>query len=95
MARFAAKNIVANGYAKECTVSVAYQFGEENPIMLCASTDVPSSDSKITSILNNAFDFRPQAIIERLNLRKTNYRPTSTYGHFTDSSYPWEKIIRL
>src|SRR3990167_9240624 len=33
MARFAAKNIVANGLAKECLVSVAYAIGRAEPLM--------------------------------------------------------------
>lgn len=94
MCRFVAKNIVANGYAKECLVSVAYNFGEENPAMLHVLTD--SFDSrKIMEIVKRNFDFRPQAIIERLNLKNTKYLPTSTYGHFTNTSYPWEKIERI
>lgn len=94
MCRFVAKNIVANGYAKECLVSVAYNFGEENPAMLHVLTD--SFDSrKIMEIVKRNFDFRPQAIIERLNLKNIKYLPTSTYGHFTNTSYPWEKIERI
>lgn len=34
-------------------------------------------------------------VIERLNLKKTKYLPTATYGHFTDPSYPWEVITEL
>jgi len=39
------------------------------------------------------FDFRPSAIIERLNLRRPIYRQTAAYGHFgrTDVDLPWEK----
>ena len=75
MCRFVAKNIVANGYAKECLVSVAYNFGEENPAMLHVLTD--SFDSrKIMEIVKRNFDFRPQAIIERLNLKNIKYLPT-------------------
>ena len=51
--------------------------------------------SQIKNIVETNFDFRPQAIIERLNLRKTKFMPTSTYGHFTNPDYPWENIIQL
>ena len=38
------------------------------------------------------FDFRPQAIIEHLNLRKDIYLPTACYGHFGKKGLPWEEI---
>jgi S-adenosylmethionine synthetase len=40
-ARFVAKNIVANGYATECTIAVSYKFGEESPSMLTVCSDNP------------------------------------------------------
>lgn len=94
MCRFVAKNIVANGFADECCVSVSYNFGEEKPGMIHVETGTNSSN-KIISMVESKFDFRPQAVIERLNLKKTIYQPTATYGHFTNSAYPWEQIIDL
>lgn len=94
MCRYVAKNIVANGLAKECCVSVAYNFGEENPIMVNVETDRNDANNVSKIILQN-FDFRPQAIIERLELKNIKYQPTATYGHFTNNTYPWEKIIEL
>ena len=94
MCRFVAKNIVANGYAKECCVSVAYNFGKESPSMLHVVTDGVSS-SAIIDMVRRKFDFRPRAIIERLDLKKTKYMPTATYGHFTNPDYPWEKVISI
>ena len=92
MARFVAKNIVANGYAHECFVSVAYEFGEEKPSMLVVKTD---ADVDLTDFVNKKFDFRPKAIIERLSLKDLKYLPTATYGHFTNTNYHWEKIISI
>ncbi|MFV0331538.1 MAG: methionine adenosyltransferase [Dysgonomonas sp.] len=69
MARFVAKNIVANGFAKECKVSVAYTFGESNPAMLTISTEKEENSSKLSNFIRTKFDFRPLAIIERLELR--------------------------
>ncbi len=94
MCRFVAKNIVANGLAKECMVSVAYKFGAENPVMIYVLADGTYS-SKVMKIVEKNFDFRPQAIIERLNLKSVKYLPTSTYGHFTNKGYPWEQIEEL
>jgi S-adenosylmethionine synthetase len=93
-ARYVAKNIVANGLAKECCVSVSYDFGKEQPAMVYVTVDGIFS-SQIMHIVKKNFDFRPQAIIERLNLKNTKYLPTATYGHFTNPNYSWEKIIKL
>lgn len=94
MCRFVAKNIVANGLARECCVSVSYNFGEENPAMISIETNQHTS-SNISKIVLQNFDFRPQAIIERLNLKNIKYQPTATYGHFTNPTYPWERVIEL
>lgn len=92
MARFAAKNIVANHFAKECTVSVSYAIGKVEPLMIEAINEKGES---IADLVRAHFDFRPKAIIERLDLRKPIYRQTAAYGHFTNASLPWEQIIEL
>ena len=94
MCRFVAKNIVANGLAEECCVSVSYNFGDERPAMVSVDTNKGYSGS-LSQMVSQNFDFRPQAIIERLGLKKVRYISTATYGHFTDSNYPWEEIIVL
>jgi methionine adenosyltransferase len=93
MARFVAKNIVANGYAKECLVMVAYEFGEKNPSAIRIECDNKTCRSAFLEKILYHFDFRPESIVERLGLRKTRFLPTSTYGHFGDERYPWEQII--
>ncbi|MDD5251053.1 MAG: methionine adenosyltransferase [Patescibacteria group bacterium] len=90
MARFAAKNIVANGHAKNCLVSVAYVIGKEEPVMLRA---VGGDGRDLTGYLKDQFDFRPRAIIERLGLRRPIYRQTAAYGHFGRDGFPWEHIV--
>lgn len=89
MARFVAKNIVAHGFAKSCLVSVAYAIGKAEPVMVEA---INEKGKKIRSLLKY-FDFRPLAIIERLNLRRPIYLQTATYGHFTKAYLPWEQIV--
>lgn len=92
MARFAAKNLVANGYAKECVVSVAYAIGKVEPLMVEA---VNEKGESIADLVTKYFDFRPIAIIERLGLLKPIYRQTAAYGHFTKAHLPWEQIVKL
>lgn len=92
MARFAAKNIVANGFAKECLVSVAYAIGRAEPLMIEALNE---NGESITHLIKKHFDFRPAAIIERLDLRRPIYRQTAAYGHFTANDPPWELTVKL
>ena len=92
MCRFAAKNLVANGYAKKALVSVAYAIGRAEPVMVEAFDD---KGKNLTKIVTKNFDFRPQAIIERLDLRRPIYRETAVYGHFGVKGRPWEEIIKI
>jgi S-adenosylmethionine synthetase len=89
MARFAAKNIVAQGFAKQCLVAVAYAIGRVEPVMMEAFDE---NGESLTGLLRGKFDFRPQAIIERLNLRRPIYFQTAAYGHFGKTNLPWEQI---
>lgn len=92
MARFAAKNIVAGGYAKNCLVSVAYAIGKAEPVMLQARD---SRGRDLTRLLKEKFDFRPRSIIEQLDLRRPIYRDTAANGHFGREKLPWEEIIDI
>lgn len=92
MARFAAKNIVANGHAKECLVSVAYAIGRADPVMVHAENE---EGKDISGVLKGKFDFRPQAIIERLGLRRPLYFKTAAYGHFGREGFSWEEVISI
>ena len=94
MCRYVAKSLVANDFATECQVAVSYNFGEDRPAMIVVTADGEYSE-KITKFVKSKFDFSPNSIIERLNLRFTKYYPTSKYGHFTDPKYEWEKICEL
>jgi len=92
MARFVAKNLVANGYAKQCLVSLAYAIGRAEPLMVEAINEKGES---LSEIAKSKFDFKPKAIIEKLNLRRPIYLQTAAYGHFGKADLPWEKIIKL
>ena len=90
MARFVAKNLVASGRAKECLVSVAYAIGKVEPLMVQA---INEKGEDLSALAIEKFDFRPQAIIEALNLKKPIYQQTAAYGHFGKAGLPWEDII--
>ncbi len=94
-ARYVAKNIVAAGLAKKCMIWVSYCIGVANPTSInidCYGTEyVPVK--QIEKAVLEVFDFRPNAIIENLNLKKPIYRKTAAYGHFgrNDPDFTWEK----
>ncbi len=92
MARFVAKNIVANKMAKKCMVSVAYAIGRAEPLMVEA---LDENGKSLASFVNDKFDFRPNAIIERLVLQKPIYKQTACYGHFGKEGLPWENVEDL
>jgi S-adenosylmethionine synthetase len=90
MCRFVAKNVVAHKLAEQCLVSVAYAIGRAEPLMLDAWNEKGES---LAALVQEKFDFRPRAIIERFNLRQPIFRQTSAYGHFGRASFPWEKVV--
>jgi len=90
MARFAAKNIVAKGLAKQALVSVAYAIGHPDPLMVSA---VNEKGEDLSQYVRENFDFRPRAIIQRLKLRQPIYQQTATYGHFGKAGLPWEELV--
>ena len=90
MARFVAKNIVAQGLAKECLVSVAYAIGHEHPLMVSA---LDENGKDISNLIKDKYDFRPRAIVEHLGLKKPIFQPTAAYGHFGREGFPWEEIV--
>ncbi|MEI6580886.1 MAG: methionine adenosyltransferase [bacterium] len=92
MARFVAKNLVANGFGKECLVSVAYAIGMAEPLMIEA---INEKGEDVSAVVRRNFDFRPREIIKRLGLDKPIFRQTATYGHFGKTNLPWEKIEKI
>ena len=92
MARFAAKNIVANKLAQECLVSVSYAIGRVEPLMVEV---INEKGEDLSNVIKNKFDFRPRAIIETLDLLRPIYSRTASYGHFGKTDLPWEKIIEI
>jgi S-adenosylmethionine synthetase len=91
MCRYVAKNMVAAGLAKKCLVSVAYAIGRAEPVMVAA---VNENGERLDRVVQEKFDFRPQAIIERLDLRRPIYKQTAAYGHFGKEGLPWEEIVK-
>ena len=99
IARYAAKNVVAAGLAKQCEIQLAYAIGVAKPVSVRVDTfgTGAAEDSEIARAVEAVFDFRPAAIIETLGLKRPIYRQTAAYGHFgrLDLDLPWERLDRV
>lgn len=94
--RYVAKNIVANGLAEEVELQISYGFGLTEPISLNINTfGTEKVDLEtIYKIVNKNFNFKPQSIINELDLNKPIYAATACYGHF-GRDFNWEKVKKL
>ena len=96
MARYIAKSVVAAELADVCEVQIAYVIGHADPVCVRVETVNPSvSNDRISQAIQDVFDMRPAAIIERLNLLRPIYRATAAYGHFGHPEFPWEAPDRV
>ena len=95
-ARHVAKNLVAAGLARRCEIQLAYAIGVAEPVSILVDTQGTGKlgDGAIEQLVRRHFDLRPEAIIERLGLRRPIYRDTAAYGHFgrADLALPWEAL---
>jgi S-adenosylmethionine synthetase len=94
--RHAAKNIVAAGVAQRCEVQVAYAIGIARPVSVMVETFGTSTidPQELPALVQEHFDLRPAAIIERLHLRRPIFRRTAAYGHFgrPEPTFSWENV---
>ena len=94
-ARYIAKNVVAAGLCDKCEVGFSYAIGVAKPISMFINTFGTNKieEEKIIEAINENFDARPKAIIDKLDLQRPIYRDVASYGHFgrNDLDLSWEK----
>lgn len=97
MARFIAKNVVANKLAKKCEIQFSYAIGVAKPVSVYVNTFGTNTipEEEIVNKIANKFDLTPRGIINYLNLQQPIYRQTTNYGHFGKENLAWEKVIDL
>ena len=100
-ARYLAKNIVAAGLAKKCTIQLAYAIGIAEPLSLYVDTHGTGTvgDDNIEAAIGRIGKLgrlTPRGIRTHLGLNKPIYEPTAAYGHFGRKSegdfFPWERV---
>ena len=99
-ARYLAKNIVAAGLAKRCTIQLAYAIGVSEPLSLYVDTHGTGTvaDDRLESAIRTldvCGGLTPRGIRTALGLNKPIYAKTAAYGHFgrkpDGDLFPWEK----
>jgi S-adenosylmethionine synthetase len=87
--RWVARQIVRRGLARRAEVQVAYAIGRAQPVSVFVET-FGTGDAERAEVFVLGLDFRPSAIIRKLNLLRPIYRRTTNYGHFGRPGLPWE-----
>jgi S-adenosylmethionine synthetase len=99
-ARWLAKNIVAAGLARRCTIQLAYAIGVPEPLSLYVDTHGTGSVSDeaievAIGKIERLGRLTPRGIRTALGLNKPIYAKTAAYGHFGRKAegdlFPWEK----
>ena len=99
VSRYLAKNIVAAGLAKRCTIQLSYAIGVAEPLSLYV--DLHGTEANGTTaadlerVLPKLVRLTPKGIRTHLGLNKPIYAPTAAYGHFGRKPegyfFSWEK----
>ena len=95
--RYLAKNIVAAGLARRCTIQLSYAIGVAEPLSLYVDLHGTGTveASAIEAVLPTLVRLTPKGIRTHLGLNKPIYQKTAAYGHFGRTPegdfFPWEK----
>ena len=99
-ARYLAKNVVAAGIARRCTIQLSYAIGVSAPLSIYVDMHDTANkgieERKVEKVLSRVMDLSPRGIREHLNLNQPIYARTAAYGHFgrkpeEDGGFSWEK----
>jgi len=94
--RYVAKNIVAAGLAKKCSVQVAYAIGIAKPISIYVNTFGSGriGDDKLGEVIAEIFDLTPRGMIENFDLLNSRTYKKIARTLFMDD-FPWEKTDKV
>jgi S-adenosylmethionine synthetase len=99
LCRYLAKNVVAAGLARKCTIQISYAIGVARPLSFYV--DLHGTGQVDPALLEKALPelmdgCTPRAIREKLGLNKPIYARTAAYGHFgrqpdNEGGFSWER----
>ena len=91
MARWLAKNVVADEMADWCNIQLSYAIGVKQPTSILIDSN--GHNRSIERFIRNEIDLSPKGIIDRFDLFNFyDYSKNCVYGHFGDKNVPWERI---
>jgi S-adenosylmethionine synthetase len=97
-ARYLAKNVVAAGLAKRCTIQLSYAIGVAQPLSIYADTHGTGAvpEQVIEAAVGKIMDLTPRGIRTHLQLNRPIFQRTAAYGHFgrapeADGGFSWER----
>jgi S-adenosylmethionine synthetase len=97
--RYLAKNVVAAGLARKCTIQISYAIGVADPLSFyvdlhdTGEIDPAKLELALPEMIGGA---TPRAIREHLGLNRPIYARTAAYGHFgrtpdNEGGFSWER----
>ncbi len=96
--RYLAKNVVAAGLARRCTLQLSYAIGVAKPLSVYVDTHGTGSVAEvyIEQAIQDVMDLTPRGIRTHLALDRPIYERTAAYGHFgrspeADGGFSWEQ----
>jgi len=95
--RYLAKNIVASGLARRCTIQLSYAIGVAEPLSVYVDLHGTGKvdEGKLEALLPQLVRLTPKGIRTHLGLNKPIYKKTAAYGHFgrqaDGDAFPWER----
>jgi len=97
-ARYLAKNVVAAGLARRCTIQLSYAIGVARPLSIYADLHGTGTvdEGELETALMDVMDLSPRGIRNHLDLNRAIYARTAAYGHFgrapqNDGGFSWER----
>jgi S-adenosylmethionine synthetase len=97
-ARYLAKNVVAAGLARRCTLQISYAIGVAKPLSIYVDTHGTGEvdEAAIERAVAEVMDLTPNGIRTHLGLNRPIYQRTAAYGHFgrtpdAEGGFSWEK----
>ena len=98
VSRYLAKNVVASGLAKKCTIQLSYAIGVAKPLSVYVDLHGTGEidEAVLEKRLPEMVNLSPRGIRTHLGLNRAIYARTSAYGHFgrtpdADGGFSWER----
>ncbi len=96
--RYLAKNVVAAGLARRCTIQLSYAIGVAEPLSVYVDLHGTGkvAESTLEALLPKLVRLTPKGIRTHLGLNKPIYQRSAAYGHFgrtpdAEGGFSWEK----